>query len=303
MKESYVDPKSKDAHFNSCTNPHLKIADVCSGRGSCLPFGDTGVSFCRCNPGFGGAECESKRKSQITAWFLCLFLGPLGADQYYLGWYPEMLITQLLSVLGVALLMVVPNSKLPGGEPTARFRQLQCDTMTAKSHLKSAYFLRLRQFGAETHMRHIRHTDIVLGFGFTIVSCFALLLYSVLLLFLILLLYTVLLNYCRLWRENGISSILAPGLVVLLGPWMRHVVIIGSAPAQGIGDRTSADLPRCAFVAFSMLWHGLEDWWYSSLLDRLWMWNRVARFLYTAYMRAHFLKVIPMHCMYANYVL
>lgn len=157
MKESYLDPKSKDARFNSCNNPRLKIADVCSGRGSCLPFGDTGVSFCRCNPGFGGAECESKRLSQLTAWFLCLFLGPFGADQYYLGWYPEMLITQILSILGVVLLVAIPNSKLPG-------------------------------------------------------------------------------------------------LVVLLGPWMRHVVIIGSAPAQGITDRTAADLPRCAFVAFSMLW-------------------------------------------------
>ena len=47
------------------------------------------------------------------------------------------------------------------------------------------------------------------------------------------------------------------GLVVLLGPWMRHVVIIGSAPAQALSDRTSADLPRCAFVAFSMLCRGL----------------------------------------------
>ena len=115
MKESYLDPKSKDARFNSCSNPHLNIANVCNGRGSCLPFGDTGVSFCRCNPGFGGAECESKRLSQITAWFLCLFLGPFGADQYYLGWYPEMIVTQMLSILGAALLISVPNSKLPGG--------------------------------------------------------------------------------------------------------------------------------------------------------------------------------------------
>ncbi len=115
MKESYVDPKSKDARFNSCSNPHLNIANVCNGHGSCLPFGDTGVSFCRCNPGFGGAECESKRLSQITAWFLCLFLGPFGADQYYLGWYPEMIVTQMLSILGAALLISIPNSKLPGG--------------------------------------------------------------------------------------------------------------------------------------------------------------------------------------------
>eukprot|EP00438_Fugacium_kawagutii_P032166 Skav231584 [mRNA] locus=scaffold481:302600:303870:- [translate_table: standard] len=157
---SVLGSKSKDPRFNSCNNPHLNIADVCNGRGSCLPFGDTGVSFCRCNPGFGGAECESKRRSQLTAWFLCLFLGPFGADQYYLGWYPEMLVTQMLSILGVALLMFIPNSRLPG-------------------------------------------------------------------------------RVC---------------LVVLLGPWMRHVVIIGSAPAQGVTDRTSADLPRCAFVAFSMLW-------------------------------------------------
>ena len=95
----------------------------------------------------------------MTAWLLCLFLGPTGADQYYLGWYLEMLATQIISLLAVMLLLLMPNSKLPG-------------------------------------------------------------------------------------------------LVLLLGPWMRHVVILGSAPAQATEDRTSADLPRCAFVAFSMLWRG-----------------------------------------------
>lgn len=62
-------------------------------------------------------------------------------------------------------------------------------------------------------------------------------------------------NYQRL--ESEFSHLPCSGLVVLLGPWMRHVVIIGSAPAQALSDRTSADLPRCAFVAFSMLCRGL----------------------------------------------
>ena len=204
MKESYLDPKSKDARFNSCNNPHLKIADVCNGRGSCLPFGDTGVSFCRCNPGFGGAECESKRLSQLTAWFLCLFLGPFGADQYYLGWYPEMLITQILSILGVVLLVAIPNSKLPGG--------VQSDGSKAQSIAMSCKQL---QSSAVSHAGD--HTASI---------------------------------------KQHPKFHYPPGLVVLLGPWMRHVVIIGSAPAQGITDRTAADLPRCAFVAFSLLWHG-----------------------------------------------
>ncbi|CAK9115435.1 Hypothetical protein SCF082_LOCUS53476 [Durusdinium trenchii] len=156
VQNSYKDQTSKE-RFNSCTDSSLKIADVCSGKGSCVPFGDSGISFCQCHPGYGGAECQSKRLSQLTAWLLCIFLGPFGADQYYLGWYLEMIVTQIFSVLGVILLVAIPNSKLPG-------------------------------------------------------------------------------------------------LVVLLGPWIRHVVIIGSAPAQATTDRTSADLPRCAFVSFSILW-------------------------------------------------
>ncbi|CAJ1440841.1 unnamed protein product, partial [Effrenium voratum] len=156
-RESYKDPKSGELRFNSCMNPKLPVAEVCSGRGSCLPFAQSGLSFCKCRSGFGGAECELRRLSQTKAWVLCLFLGAFGADQYYLGWYLEMFTTQILSVLGLVLLRVMPYSKLPG-------------------------------------------------------------------------------------------------LALLLGPWLRHVVILGSAPGQAQTDRTEQDLPRCAFVAFSLLW-------------------------------------------------
>lgn len=162
LQSSYLDPEAKKHRFNSCGNENLPIAEVCNGRGSCEPFANTGLSFCRCESGYGGLECEHRRLSQMKAWILCLFLGPTGADQYYLGWYLEMLATQIVSLLALILLLAMPNSRLPG-------------------------------------------------------------------------------------------------LVLLLGPWMRHVVIIGSAPAQAVEDRTSADLPRCGFVAFSIL-RRVEIW-------------------------------------------
>ncbi|CAE7035379.1 unnamed protein product [Symbiodinium natans] len=162
--EAYAHDEHGNRHaeksFNSCMNPKLHIENVCSGHGSCVPFGDdTGLSFCKCYPGYGGMECNSKRLSQTTAWFLALFLGPAGADQYYLGWYPQMLMTQVTSVLGLLLLAAISSSRLPG-------------------------------------------------------------------------------------------------LCVFMAPWMYHVVVIGSAPAQAVRDRTAADLPRCAFVSFSLLWMG-----------------------------------------------
>ena len=207
VQNSYQDATSK-TRFNSCSDPSLKIADVCSGRGSCMPFGDTGISFCHCNPGYGGAECQSKRLSQLTAWLLCLFFGPFGADQYYLGWYPEMLVTQILSVMGVLLLVANPSSKLPG------------------------QFFRL---GWMCHGLPSDHVNRMLKSFCTFLSFFG---------------NVICLQTC---------APSPPGLVVLLGPWMRHVVIIGSAPAQAMKDRTSADLPRCAFVAFSILQHGAQD--------------------------------------------
>jgi len=75
--------------FNSCMDPAMDIMSVCSGRGHCMPF-DRDVAnpilFCECNPGWGGPECRTHRKSQAIAWTLSIFLGPLGADEMYLGW-------------------------------------------------------------------------------------------------------------------------------------------------------------------------------------------------------------------------
>lgn len=75
--------------FNSCMDPAMDMMSVCSGRGHCMPF-DRDVAnpilFCECNPGWGGPECRTHRKSQTIAWTLSIFLGPFGADEMYLGW-------------------------------------------------------------------------------------------------------------------------------------------------------------------------------------------------------------------------
>jgi len=76
--------------FDSCSVPGLDALTVCSGRGVCEAFDpedvDDPVAFCRCDDGWAGPECRDKRKSQETAFWLAVFLGPLGADQFYCGY-------------------------------------------------------------------------------------------------------------------------------------------------------------------------------------------------------------------------
>jgi len=99
---SYKDPKTGKLAFNSCMNPTLGAQDVCNRRGTCFEFNpDSGLQFCKCDEGYGGSECEIKRLSQSTAWFLSLFFGPLGADKYYLGYIPEMMLKQLWTLVTI----------------------------------------------------------------------------------------------------------------------------------------------------------------------------------------------------------
>jgi len=70
----------------------------CSGRGQCVPFGassltleqvnktlDSVSSFCQCEPAWADPECRTRRKSQVTAYFLSIFGGFFGLDRFYLG--------------------------------------------------------------------------------------------------------------------------------------------------------------------------------------------------------------------------
>eukprot|EP00399_MALV-I-05_sp_L67-4_P000171 gene171-43_t len=46
---------------------------------------DSKLKFCKCSRDWAGSECQDKRKSQLTAYFLSIFFGLFGADQFYLG--------------------------------------------------------------------------------------------------------------------------------------------------------------------------------------------------------------------------
>lgn len=76
--------------FDSCSIPSLDALTVCSGRGVCEAWDpesvDDPLAFCRCDDGWAGPECRDRRKSQATAFWLAVFLGPLGADQFYCGY-------------------------------------------------------------------------------------------------------------------------------------------------------------------------------------------------------------------------
>jgi len=89
LKFSYKAPDGKQK-FNSCMDKNVTAQSVCSGHGYCAPFDRNNivkpVFFCRCDMGWAGPECNVKQKSQAMAWLLSLLLGPIGADQFYLGW-------------------------------------------------------------------------------------------------------------------------------------------------------------------------------------------------------------------------
>merc|ERR1719502_2008136 len=47
--------------------------------------GGKAQSFCKCYRDWADPECRTKRKSQMVAYFLSVFLGFFGADHFYLG--------------------------------------------------------------------------------------------------------------------------------------------------------------------------------------------------------------------------
>lgn len=83
---------AQDGKINSCSLTYLSSMLQCSGRGMCKMWADDGhlhnhpATFCECDRDWADPECRTRRKSQATAYFLSLFLGILGADQFYLGY-------------------------------------------------------------------------------------------------------------------------------------------------------------------------------------------------------------------------
>eukprot|EP00929_Paragymnodinium_shiwhaense_P041573 TRINITY_DN21581_c0_g1_i1.p1 TRINITY_DN21581_c0_g1~~TRINITY_DN21581_c0_g1_i1.p1 ORF type:complete len:533 (-),score=78.91 TRINITY_DN21581_c0_g1_i1:120-1718(-) len=82
----------QDGKLNSCSLTYLSAMLKCSGRGICRVWADDGhlqnhpATFCECDRDWADPECRTRRKSQATAYFLSLFLGVLGFDQFYLGY-------------------------------------------------------------------------------------------------------------------------------------------------------------------------------------------------------------------------
>eukprot|EP00438_Fugacium_kawagutii_P016708 Skav227652 [mRNA] locus=scaffold58:469247:472812:+ [translate_table: standard] len=84
------------AALNSCRSA-VAGDKVCSGRGQCKPWGlaplkvDTSpatyTAFCECDKQWADPECGTRRKSQMKAFLLSLFLGIFGIDRFYLGFF------------------------------------------------------------------------------------------------------------------------------------------------------------------------------------------------------------------------
>jgi len=75
--------------LNSCS-ANVSTTQQCSGRGYCATFNsefreDSPLSFCLCERDYADPECRTKRKSQAVTYVLAIFLGPFGADYFYLG--------------------------------------------------------------------------------------------------------------------------------------------------------------------------------------------------------------------------
>jgi hypothetical protein len=84
---------AKQAIYNSCTID-LPAYQQCSGHGECQAFrpdlntiNGQPTKFCKCYRDYADPECRTKRKSQMTAYFLSIFFGYFGVDRFYLGLY------------------------------------------------------------------------------------------------------------------------------------------------------------------------------------------------------------------------
>lgn len=92
VRDQFVPPggSAKYGSLNSCNYPRLSGGLQCSGRGTCKRWSkreENELAFCECDRDWADPECRTKRKSQTVAFFLSMFGGFLGIDQWYLGFY------------------------------------------------------------------------------------------------------------------------------------------------------------------------------------------------------------------------
>lgn len=110
------------AVLNSCELVGLPKEQQCSGHGVCKAWNSTSahplvapLSFCLCNRDWADPECRTRRKSQVVAYTLSLFGGPLGLDRFYLGQYYAGLVK--LATLGGAGLWWISDAAYIGSAP------------------------------------------------------------------------------------------------------------------------------------------------------------------------------------------
>jgi TM2 domain-containing membrane protein YozV len=89
------DEDANTAVLNSCMQRDIPASSQCNGRGYCRFFNQNAITaqqenpikFCQCERDWADPECGTKRKSQLYAFLWSLFLGFLGADYFYLGFF------------------------------------------------------------------------------------------------------------------------------------------------------------------------------------------------------------------------
>jgi hypothetical protein len=92
IKYEFIPPGAsvtQGASLNSCSLQRLSQTLQCSGRGVCKLWDaqnlENKLAFCECDRDYADPECRTKRKSQMVAYFLSMFFGMFGVDQFYLG--------------------------------------------------------------------------------------------------------------------------------------------------------------------------------------------------------------------------
>jgi len=113
---SYIPPgeTSANAVLNSCSLSNVPATKKCSGRGYCKAFSQNSLAaqeasplaFCQCERDWADPECNTRRKSQTTTFFLSLFLGPIGGDYFYLG-FPLWATAKLFTLGGLGFWWLV----------------------------------------------------------------------------------------------------------------------------------------------------------------------------------------------------
>lgn len=94
-KFQYIPPgdRASQAVYNSCSL-NIPKREQCSGHGECRPWRESlqaafgkPYEFCQCFKEWADPECRTKRSSQMVAYFISVFGGLFGFDQFYLGFY------------------------------------------------------------------------------------------------------------------------------------------------------------------------------------------------------------------------